>query len=146
MMLKVSFILLVLTVAAAAHSRINPPFGSCPEGKGNCSECYLALKVSLLSRDDNVKNLSQAFFPPRALNPEFVTVNYYFGDDTASSQVWFWTQDSSYLFFPLQTFQYLSLFFGKIASQVSQEVNLTLDSECNNTKDENLVLLTQRVS
>lgn len=148
-MMKVYLLLLLFTVSAdkvSAQFNTNPPikFGSCPAGKDTCSECYLALKKSLLSKDDNIRNLSLAFFPPRSNKPEFVTVTYKFDDE--SSQVWFWTHESSYLFFPLRTFQYLSLFFGKLETQVSQNVTLTLDAECNNTKPENLVLLTQRVS
>ena len=33
---------------------------------------------SLLGRDDNIQNLSLAFFPPKANVPEFVTVIYTF--------------------------------------------------------------------
>lgn len=136
--------ILILAVASMVINAENDSFGSCPLGKTNCSKCYLALKKSLLGKDDNIHNLSLAFFPPQGSAPEFVTVTYNF--DSVSTQTWFWTQDSSYLFFPLRTFQYLSLFFGKLERDVSQRVTLTLDVECTATEHRNMVLLTQRVS
>ena len=143
-MLKCTTVLLVLMVSEVTQLSGTPPFGSCPPGKEKCSECYLALKESLLSKDGNIQSLSFAFYPPREEPPEFVIVRYHF--DNGSSQLWFWTDESSYLFFPLRTFQYLSLFFGKLEKQVTQSVNLTLDAECDGTKPEIMMLLTQRVS
>jgi hypothetical protein len=141
----VTFICLFAGINAISTTDL--PFGSCSPGKENCSQCYLTLKKSLLSKDDNIRNLSLAFYPPRAAVPEFVTVLYKFEDlSDEEDQHWFWTHDSSYLFFPLKTFQYLSLFFGKLEKQVSQKVTLTLDAECNMTKTETMNLLTQRVS
>lgn len=128
------------------------PFGACQPGKESCSECYLALKQSLLKRDDNVQSLSRAFFPSNASNPVFVTVTYNFGNNTNtnnSTEVWYWSYDSSYLFFEITTFQYLSLFFSKPAAFYSQKVSLTLDKECytdNGSNSPLLKLLTQRVS
>lgn len=145
MLLKCTVVLLVLMVNEVTFSAgTPPPFGSCPPGKEKCSECYLALKESLLSKDGNIQNLSVAFYPPRADKPEFVTVKYHI--DNGSSQLWFWTHDSSYLFFPLKTFQYLSLFFGKLETHVTKSVSLTLDADCQDAKPENMMLLTQRVS
>ena len=127
--------LVCLLAVVNAISTTDLPFGSCSVGMENCSQCYFALKKSLLSKDDNIRNLSLAFYPPRAAIPEFVTVLYKFKDlPDEEDQLWFWTHDSSYLFFPLKTFQYLSLFFGKLEKQVSQKVILTLDAECNMTK------------
>ena len=120
-------------------------FGACLPGKESCSECYLTLKQSLLGRDDNIQQLSNAFFPPRANIPEFVTVTYVF-ENTNDSQIWYWTHDSSYLFFQFTTFQYLSLFFGKPAELFSQELSLILDEECITTPNITFRLLTQRVS
>lgn len=144
--LSVMVLLFTLTNIIAESEDAKLTFGSCVPGKESCSECYLALKISLLSKDDNVRNLSLAFFPPRANNPEFVTVTYKFENESAPNQLWFWTRDSSYLFIPLRTFQYLSLFFGKLEYQVSQSVTLTLGADCNETKGEIMELLTQRVS
>lgn len=144
MLLKCTIVFLVLMIDEMALSGTPPLFGSCPPGKEACSECYLALKESLLSKDDNIRNLSMAFYPPRAEIPQFVIVRYHFDNET--SPLWFWTHDSSYLFFPLKTFQYLSLFFGKIEAHVTKSVNLTLDAECEGSKPDNMMLLTQRVS
>ena len=135
-------LMLIATNVAVMYAE-DDSFGSCPTGKDSCSECYLALKKSLLGRDDNIRNLSLAFFPTRASSAEFVTVIYNF--DNVTTQTWFWTQESSYLFFPLKTFQFLSLFFGKLERDVFQQVTLTLDAECNATNQKTMELLTQRV-
>ena len=111
-MKSLPFTLLIIVLTNVVVNAENDSFESCLSGKTNCSECYLALKKSLLGRDDNIRNLSLAFFPPQHAAPEFVTVTYNF-DSVSTLQTWFWTQDSSYLFFPLRTFQYLSLFFWK---------------------------------
>lgn len=81
-------------------------FGSCLEGKQTCKDCYLALKQELLKRDDNVFNLSEAFFPPDTNPPEFVAVTYVFKDNgfVNRSETWYWIQQSSYLLFPPDTF------------------------------------------
>lgn len=121
-------------------------FGACQPENKSCSECYHNLKKSLLESDKNVRRLTVAFFPPDQNIPEFVTVNYCFNEDCSKNRTWFWTHDSSYLFFPLQTFQFLSLFFSKPASLFSQNVSVTLDEECYRTDHVMLTLLTQRVS
>ena len=128
----------------ASYNRSRRRFGDCLEGHESCSECYLTLKESLLSRDDNIQNLSAAFFPWNASNPIFVTVTYNF-NNLDDSEVWYWTTDSSYLFFEITTFQYLSLFFSKPAALFSQKVNLTLEEDCNYADDRMFKLLTQRV-
>ncbi len=128
-------------------SATNVTFGSeCEVNKTGCKDCYIVLKESLLKRDENVRNLSEIFFPPQANLPEFVEITYIFGDDSNNKQVWYWTHESSYLFFPMETFQYLSLFFGKPAAFFSQKVNLTLDAECSEANYKIMRLLTQRVS
>lgn len=123
----------------------NETFGGCLPYNWSCTVCYNTLKVSLLKRDDNVRKLSEAFFPPKTNEPEIVEVIYSFGEDKVNQQIWFWTHDSSYLFFPIETFQYLSLFFGKPAAYFSQKVHLTLDLECSDVDHSLLLLLTQRV-
>ena len=142
------FGLLMCTFTCVSGSNeTDPPFGSCLVGRESCSECYLSLKKSLLSRDDNILNLSLAFYPPQSSIPVFVSITYLFGEGSDSStQEWFWTHDSSYLFFPLQTFQYHSLFFSKLEKDVSQTLTLTLDAECSSASSKNMELLTQRVS
>ena len=118
-------------------------FGTCLPGQESCSQCYLTLKQLLLERDDNIRNLSNAFYPPKANIPEFVTVTYNFGNNV-EPKIWYWSHDSSYLFFQLTTFQFLSLFFSKPAALFSQSVYLTLNESCANSSD--FQLLTQRVS
>ena len=132
-MVHVAETLTILTIILTITStgvRTNATFGGCLPYNKSCAVCYDALKESLLKRDDNVRKLSETFFPPRGNLPEFVTVKYYIGDNDTSPEVWFWTHDSSYLFFPLQTFQYLSLYFGKPATLFARQINLTLDAEC----------------
>ena len=38
--------------------------GECEPSKINCREYYILLKESLLKRDENVRKLSETFFPP----------------------------------------------------------------------------------
>lgn len=121
-------------------------YGNCELGKENCVDCYQTLKKSLLGKDQNIQNLSVAFFPPKDNLPEFVTVTYCFDDNCMLQHKWFWTHESSYLFFPIKTFQYLSLFFGKPAEFFSRTVQLRLDEECHNASNDMFTLLTQRVS
>ena len=140
-------LLLCMFACATGSNETDRPFGSCLDGKESCSECYLSLKKSLLSRDDNILNLSLAFYPPQSNIPEFVSITYLFGEASDStSQEWFWTHDSSYLFFPLKTFQCHSLFVGKLERDVSQTLTLTLDAECSTASNKHMELLTQRVS
>ena len=137
------FLIPIVLLNVTSFNAEDDSFGSCPTGKDSCSECYLALKKSLLGRDDNIYSLSRTFFPTQDQPPEFVTVTYRFGD--VSNQTWFWSEKSSYLLFPIKTFQYLSLGFGKLERYVTQEVTLILDAECNSTDLRTLELLTQRV-
>ncbi len=135
----------IIGLFRASYSKQRRRFGDCIPGRESCSECYLTLKESLLSNDENIQKLSAAFFPWNASNPIFVTVNYMF-NNLNDSEVWYWTIDSSYLFFEITTFQYLSLFFSKPATLFSQNVTLMLDENCTDASDEMLKLLTQRVS
>ena len=136
------FLLAGISLVVTSHDK----YGACQPENKSCSECYHNLKKSLLERDENVRSLTVAFFPPDQNIPEFVTVKYCFNKDCSIYRTWFWTHDSSYLFFPLQTFQFLSLFFSKPASLFSQNVSVTLDEDCFGTPNKTLTLLTQRVS
>ena len=139
--------ILAIAMCSNGDSTRNVTFGGeCEPNKTGCSDCYIVLKEALLKRDENVRKLSETFFPPRANLPEFVEVTYIFDGNGSKNQVWFWTHDSSYLFFPMETFQYLSLFFGKSAAFFSRKVNLNLDAECSDAKHDIMRLLTQRVS
>ena len=121
--------------------------GQCPLGKRNCSDCYTKLVESLLSRSGNLFNLSMTFFPPRENVPDFVLVNYYFGDINSNvPKLWFWSAYTSNFLHSPHTFQYLSLLFGKPQPYYTGTVNLTLDEECVNIGDDKMEFLTQRVS
>lgn len=140
----VAVVLIFITLSRGSYGEHHRRFGDCIPGRESCSECYLTLKESLLSNDDNIQKLSAAFFPWNASNPVFVTVNYI--SNNSNNSVWYWTIDSSYLFFEITTFQYLSLFFSKPASPFSQKVTLMLDEDCFRANKQMFQLLTQRVS
>ena len=140
------FLMVTLTTTTSIGVSTDVIFGYCESENQTCADCYYKLKESLLQRDKNIQNLSLAFFPPNKNIPEFVAVTYCFNENCTNPEKWFWTHDSSYLFFPIETFQYLSMFFGKPASLFSQKLFVTLDAECNNTDHNLMKLLTQRVS
>ena len=119
--------------------------GQCDEGS-NCSECYQALVKSLLLKDKNLFNLSKAFFPTNSDDrPQFVTITYHF-KDTNDTRVWYWSQKGSFFVYPLQTFEYLSLFFGKASTFFAGSVTVTLDQECLYAEEQFMQHLTQQVS
>jgi hypothetical protein len=123
----------------------NNNIGQCDEGN-NCSECYQKLVKSLLLRDNNLFNLSRAFFPTNSDDrPQFVTITYRY-KDTNETKVWYWSQKGSFFVYPLQTFEYLSLFFGKASTFFVGSVTVTLDQECINAEEDFMQHLTQRVS
>ena len=139
-------LLVFLTLAlygVSADSEVG--FGVCQPENQTCTECYHKLKESLLRTDKNIQSLSTAFFPPKDNIPEFVIVTYCFDEICNKTRKWYWTHDSSYLFFPMKTFQYLSLFFGKPTAFFSRNVTLNLDADCHDASHELLNLLTQRV-
>ena len=128
-------------------------FGDCITENHDCRDCYRALTQELFKRDDNVFKLSKAFFPPDTNPPEFIAVTYCFIDEgdkghdiINGTQTWYWVEQSSYFLFPPDSFQYLSLFFGKPEEFYAQEVSVTLNAtNCLGVKPEYLKLLTQRV-
>ena len=142
--IAIAILLLLDSTGTSCAKEGSKNFGDCLEGHESCSECYLTLKESLLSRDDNIQNLSAAFYPSSANIPIFVTVTYNF-NNSDQSDVWYWTTDSAYLFFEITTFQYLSLFFSKPADLFSQNVTLTLEEDCVRANKNMIKLLTQRV-
>ena len=144
------FLIFTLAPIIAQSQLQNVSFGECIEGKQSCKDCYLALKQELLKRDDNVFKLSEVFFPPDTNPPEFVAITYVFKDNNGfghinDSQTWYWIEQSSYLLFPPDIFQYLSLFFGKPEEFYAQEVSVTLNAECIGADMKHMTLLTQRV-
>lgn len=140
----------ILAVLALTNTPVfaNIEFGACAPEKNTCNVCYRALQEQLLKQDENVYRLSKAFFPPNTNPPEFVKVIYNFmnKDKINESQTWFWVEQSSYFLFPPDTFQFLSLFFGKPKTYYSQVVTVTLNaSECHGVNNSYMTLLTQRV-
>ena len=123
-------------------------FGECSPGKDSCRDCYISLAQHLFQNDDNVFNLSKAFFPPDTNTPEFVVVRYHFQNtSTDTVKTWFWAASASYFIYPLATFQFLSLFFGKPEAYWTAEVDVVLNAtECEGVRMQHLTMLTQRVS
>ena len=77
--------------------------------------------------------------------PQFVTITYRF-KDMNDTRVWYWSQKCSFFVYPLQTFEYLSLFFGKASTFFAGSVTITLDQECLYAEEMFMQHLTQRVS
>ena len=123
-------------------------FGECSPGKDSCRDCYISLAQHLFQSDENVFNLSEVFFPPDTNTPEFVVVRYHFQNTSYEKiQTWFWGASASYFLYPMATFQFLSLFFGKPEAFWTSEVDITLNAtECEGVKQNHLKFLTQRVS
>ena len=142
-------ILLVILVLVCTHTKFckcsrDHFIGQCDKGH-SCSECYQRLVRSLLSKDQNLFHLSKAFFPTNSNDrPQFVTVTYRF-KGTDETKVWYWSEKGSFFVYPLQTFEYLSLFFGKASTFFAGSVTVTLDHECRHA-DRFMQHLTQRVS
>ena len=130
-----------------------------PGEEDDCAKCYAVLANELFINDRNRYNLQKAFFPPDVENPFFVTVTYIFtrnltGDGSTNytepgpginSETWIWTLSSSYLFQPLESIQFTSLFFSD-PSLRENNVTLYLRPRCQNSSDDFKLLLTQRVS
>ena len=127
------------------HHHHHHIIGRCDEGH-SCSECYRTLVKSLLSKDQNLFNLSKAFFPTNSDDrPQFVIVTYRFKQSN-ETKTWYWSEKGSFFVYPLQTFEYLSLFFGKASAFFAGSVTVTLDQNCVNAEEDFMQHLTQRVS
>ena len=138
------FLVLLQCGLGTVQSKLEKP--SCVND--TCAGCYHLLVYNLLTSDTNQYNMQRAFFPPRTASPVVVTVTYQFRNNMTegnNTKVWFWTASAFYHFQPLQILQYTSLFFSDLKSR-TQEVELTLDSECAGANDDYMRLLTQRVS
>lgn len=150
--LRTSFLLLlsiILIFTPPCTGAVNNfVFGECPPGKDSCRDCYISLAQHLFQSDENVFNLSTAFFPPETNTPEFVVVRYHFQNTSyEKTQTWFWGASASYFMYPMATFQFLSLFFGKPEALWTSEVDITLNAtECEGVKQNHLKFLTQRVN
>ena len=142
---KFILISLLILIPYGFSSSADVQFGGCQSENQTCAECYHNLKVSLLKSDINIRNLFTAFYPPRSDLPEFVFVTYCFNETCLKNKIWYWSHESSYLFFPLQTFEYLSLYFSKPMKYITKNVTLFLDEECFEADNDMFNLLTQRV-
>ena len=115
---------------------------------GSC-KTFDALTDLLLKSETNKLALSLTFFPLQDNPPEFVRVTYDFGNNT---EQWFWSAQTSHFLHPFAVFQFMSLLFSKPESYYSDNVIITLPSECAEAGDlpknekPRLQLLTQRVS
>ena len=149
-LLRISFLLgfsIIISSVIPSSATNNFVFGECSPGKDNCRDCYISLAQSLFQSDENVFNLSKAFFPPDTNTPEFVVVRYHFQNASYNdTKTWFWSASATYFLYPIATFQFLSLFFGKPEAFWTAEVDVTLNAtECEGAKNEHLTMLTQRV-
>ena len=147
---RVSCLLIVLGLACmytckCSCNNSDDLIGQCDEG-ANCSECYQELVKSVMSKDKNLFNLSKAFFPTNSDDrPQFVIITYRF-KDINDTKVWYWSEKGSFFVYPLETFEYLSLFFGKASAFFAGNVTVMLDQECLYADDDFMEHLTQRVS
>ena len=155
---------LVATLASSApiiplHEHGREPSPQCDPGEeDDCAKCYDVLVNELIVSDHNRFTLQRHFFPPDVENPVFVEVKYYFtrnltGDGTTNYstpppemiKTWFWTKSSSYLFQPLESIQFTSLLFSDPGLR-EDIITLYLQPRCQNSSDDMMMLLTQRVS
>lgn len=126
-------------------------FGACTAGKESCQECYQTLVECLLGSDENVVNLSTAFYPPDTNPAEFVAVTYQYESinvseiEIAGTETWFWAASGSYLIHPLHVFTYMSLLFEKPEPYFAQTTYVTLNASCRGARREHMILLTHRV-
>ena len=146
MCLSVLMINTVIATAPEGTSKFS--FGACQPGEESCRDCYLTLVKSLLGNDGNVYNLSRVFTTGDFDEPSFVKVNYWFqfNNESSTKETWFWAKTQTYLFHPLEIFQFISLFFGNPRELYETTVNLSLNgTECYGVNDNYMALLTQRV-
>lgn len=118
----------------------------------NCSSNYTVLENALLGTSDNLFQMSTTFFNPEYINPVYVDVFYHFGDTNTPAR-YKWSASSLYLIVPPSALQYLSLFFSYFEKGSTAKLNLQLPVDCielknvtNSTKQDFLLVLTQRVS
>jgi hypothetical protein len=130
-------------------SGANFVFGGCKAGRESCQECYQTLVESLLGSDENLVNLSMAFYPPHTNPAEFVAVTFQYAnestEDVVGVETWFWAVSGSHFLHPLHVFTYISLLFEKPEPYFAQTANVTLNASCMGARREHMILLTHRV-
>ena len=106
----------------------------CDEGD-NCTHCYKSLVNEVLSRDSNVYNLQQTFFAPSGSVPVFVTVRYFYLNESNlvinpdAPIVYFWSSAIYFFFHPVKIFQFTSLLFSDPALQ-TKSLDIHLNANC----------------
>ena len=124
-------------------------FGDCKAGRDSCKECYQTLVKCLLGSDENVVNLSRAFYPPQTNPAEFIAVTYQYANETTDeldgTETWFWAASGAYFLHPLHVFTYISLLFDKPEPYFTQTAHVTLRASCRGAQREHMILLTHRV-
>ena len=122
---------------------------TCKAEAKSCSQCYAALVKHVLTNDSNQFQIQNTFFPPDKASPAFVTIFYeYYEDDETSpntTEIWYWSTSTFYIYHPLTVFQFTSLLFSDI-SKLTSYLTLKLDLACNDASLAYKRLLTQRVS
>ena len=124
-------------------------FGDCKAGRDSCQECYKTVVKCLLGSDENVVNLSRAFYPPQTNPAEFIAVTYQYANETTGevneTETWFWAASGAYFLHPLHVFSYISLLFDKPEPYFAQTAHVTLSLSCMGAQREHMILLTHRV-
>ena len=152
-MLQLSLVVLIFSSAvihcAQAADSANFLFGDCKAGRDSCQECYQTLVKYLLGSDENVVNLSMAFYPPETNPSQFIAVTYQYENETTGevngTETWFWATSGTYFLHPLHVFTYISLFFEKPEPYFARTAHVTLKASCREARREHMILLTHRV-
>ena len=149
-MILFHFFLVVLISAVVQGTQVTDfVFGGCKIGRDSCQECYQTLVKCLLGSDENVVNLSRAFYPPETNPAEFIAVTYQFGNETTGEldgvETWFWATSGAYFLYPLHVYSYMSLLFDKPEPYFAQTARVTLNASCMGAQREHMILLTHRV-
>ena len=146
-------LVLILSSAVVHGTQVadsaNFVFGGCKAGKESCQECYQTLVKCLLGSDENVVNLSRAFYPPEMNPAEFIALTYHYANETTGEidgmETWFWAASGAYFLHPLHVFTYISLLFDKAEPNFVQTAHVTLSLSCMGAPREHMILLTHRV-
>ena len=155
MLLQLSLVVLILSSAMVHCSQVDDSadfvVGGCKAGRESCQECYQTLVKCLLGSDENVVNLSRAFYPPETNPAEFVAVTYQYVNETTGvteldgAETWFWAASGAYFLYPLHVFTYISILFDKPEHYFTQTTHVTLRASCRGAQREHMILLTHRV-
>ena len=155
MYLKLCVTLAIIQLVSCAPIPRSPTPQCDPGEENDCTKCFDVLVHEIISNDRNRFNLQKAFFPPIKSTPVFLEVIYMFtrnltGDGTTDydaigeNETWFWTESTIYLYQPVGSLQFTSLFFSDPGKR-SDKVTLFLQPSCKDSTNDMKILLTQRV-